>query len=231
MTSGTGRHGGPAVAGDRGRFSEHAKSVAAILTGIAALLTAVAGTITLVCSDPEGNPASAVTTTVVGVQDTADGRREDGISPPAADTDVFVPLDADSSPSQQPPADTPVPQWQGDVQVDSLGYSLTTVPPSHDQSGDPDISAAFDGTFFATLGAAEWTSTATPSPKACATLILAQNATHMIAVLGDMYCMRVAHSPDDPRNQYAAVRIVGQGRDATDFPYVRIHAMVWPDER
>jgi hypothetical protein len=149
-------------------------------------------------------------------------------SPTPSPTSTPTPTSTTDSSAGAPPA--PAPQWEGDVQVDSFGYSLATVPPSPDQSGDPDISAAFDGTFFAALGAAEWKSSDAPSPHGCATLILAQYSTHVTAVLGDMYCVRVAHSPDNPGSQYAAVRIVGQGRNATNFPYVRIHATVWPDE-
>jgi len=201
----------------RGRISENAASLAAVLTGTAALLIAVAGMITLVCSDPVGDPASAATMPVSVNGTPAAGARTGSArdATPSATSSAFPPPD---------------PQWQGDVQVGSLGYSLATVPPSPDQTGDPDMSAAFDGTFFAALGAAQWTSPDTPSPHACATLILDQYTTHVRAVLGDMYCVRVAHSPHNPGSQYAAVRIVGQGRDATNFPYVRIHAMVWPNK-
>ena len=250
MTSDSG--GGGSGGRRRGRISENAKSLAAVFTGIAALLTAVAGMVTLVRSDPVADPASAATMTV-SVDDTPaaggrtgsalDGATSPGASGSGSDSDSGSASNSspgpgsgtDSSPGSGagpspsvPPQ--PVPQWQGDVQVDSLGYSLATVPPSPDQSGNPDMSAAFDGTFFAALGAAQWTSPDTPNPRACATLILARYATHVRPVLGDMYCVRVAHSPDNPGSQYAAVRIVGQGRDATNFPYVRIHAMVWPDE-
>ena len=206
-TSGTGTGGGR----HRDRFSEQAKSLAAILTGIAALLTGIAGMIMLVCRDPAGNPASAVTTTAVGTQDT-----------PAAG----APEPSATTPSSSSPA-PPVPQWEGVVQVNPLGYTLATVPPRPDQSGDPDISAAFDGSFFAGLGAARWTGTATPSPRACATLIL---ATHVTAVTGDTYCVRIAHNALTPGNQYASVLILDQGLDSSDLPYVRIHATVWPDQ-
>ncbi|ACU76962.1 hypothetical protein Caci_8139 [Catenulispora acidiphila DSM 44928] len=214
VESGDGRH--------RWRFSEHAKSVAAILTGLAALLIAVAGMITLLCSDPEGDPASAVTTTATATRPQR---------PPAAGgSGISSPAPRPSPTQVRTPTPAPLPQWQGDVQVNPLGYSLATIPPSPDQSGDPDISAAFDGTFFANLGAARWTEASAPSPQACATLIGAQNVRHMTAVPGDTYCIRVAHTAANPGNQYAAVLIVRQGRDATDFPYVRIHATVWPDQ-
>lgn len=223
--TGDGRH--------RGRFTRHAKTVGVAVTGIAALLVAVAGMTTLVCRDPEGDPASAVTTTVagpqgpqdpLGPQDPRDPTPTPSPTPPPASTSA-APVTLRST----PPA--PAAQWAGDVQVGSLGYSLTTVPPSPDQSGTPDITASFDGTFFARLGAARWTATAAPSPRACAPLILAQNMTHVTAVPGDVYCVRVAHSARNPGDQYAAVLIIGQGRDATDFPYVRIHATVWADQQ
>jgi hypothetical protein len=279
VTSGSSGFGFGSGGRHRGRFSESAKSVAAIMTGIAALLVAVAGTITLVCSDPEGNPASAVTTTAVGAGDTPGGGGDGGgsaggaVSGTASDTSSpapsatsatsaisttsgssgasSLPLPSSSSPTpsapttavsstdggtlptsgastpQTPPA--PRPQWEGDLQIDPVGYSLATVPPSPDQSGDPDISASFDGTFVAGLGAAKWTGAAAPSPRACARLITAQNATHVTADPGDVYCVRVAHGSFNIGNQYAAVRILEQGLDATDLPYVRIHATVWPD--
>ena len=227
MTSDSGGGGGSGGR-RRGRISENAKSLAAVLTGIAALLTAIAGMVTLVCSDPVADPVSAATMTV-SVDDTPAAGGRTGSAPDAtpSGTSSAPPSGTPSATSSATPP--PDPQWQGDVQITSLGYSLATVPPSPDQSGDPDMSAAFDGTFFAALGAAQWTSPDTPSPRACATLILAQHATHVRTVLGDMYCVRVAHNAYNPGSQYAAVRIVGQGRDATNFPYVRIHAMVWPD--
>lgn len=116
------------------------------------------------------------------------------------------------------------------MQIDPVGYSLATVPPSPDQSGNPDISASFDGTFVAGLGAAKWTGTGAPSPEGCASLIRSREATHVAADPGDVYCVRVAHGPFNIGNQYAAVRILERGLDPTDLPYVRIHATVWPDE-
>ncbi|MEY9925948.1 hypothetical protein ABH926_000568 [Catenulispora sp. GP43] len=222
----TSESGGSETGGDRyrGRFARHAKAAAVVLAGIVALFTAVGGMIALVCRDPEGDPASAVTTTVAGVQDTVAPSPTAGPTPaPTSSSAQAVTLRG------APPA--PAPQWEGDVRVDALGYSLATVPPSPDQSGRPDISAAFDGTVFAGLGAARWTATAAPSPRACAPLILAQNMTHVTAVPGDVYCVRVAHSTRNPGNQYAAVLIIAQGRDSTDFPYLRIHATVWPDQQ
>lgn len=124
---------------------------------------------------------------------------------------------------------TPTPQWQGDIQIDSVGYSLATVPPTPDESGDPDISATFDGSFFASFGAAQWTAAAAPSPEACAALIAAQGTAYVTGVPEDVYCVRVASSAADPGSQYAVVRIVGQGQDAANVPYVRVHATVWPD--
>ena len=116
------------------------------------------------------------------------------------------------------------------MQVDPVGYSLATVPPSPDQSGNPDISASFDGTFVAGLGAAKWTTTAAPSPEGCASLLMTRQVTRVTADLGDVYCVRVAHGPFNIGNQYAAVRFLERGLDPTDLPYVRIHATVWPDE-
>jgi hypothetical protein len=194
-------------------LAERAKPVAAVLAGIAALFIAVGGMISLVCRDPQGDPASAVTTTLAEVQDTP------------------APVALHGAPPTSAPASAPAPQWEGDVQVNPLGYSLATVPPSPDQSGDPDISASFEGTFFAGLGAARWTQTEAPNPGACAPLVLAQRMTHVTAAPGDVYCVRVAHNASNPGNQYAAILIIGQGRDSSDFPYVRIHATVWPDQR
>ncbi|WP_194893890.1 hypothetical protein [Catenulispora pinisilvae] len=255
MTSGSGGHR-TGEGRHRGRFAENAKPLAAILTGIAALLTAIAGMITLLRSDPAGNPASAATT-VLTVQDTpAAGGGPDGAPTPSAPPSTPAPTTPDSSspaptptpsPTPPPPITTPPPtrsappprpttppppdpQWQGAVQVGSLGDSLATVPPSPDQSGDPDISASFDGTFFASLGATQWPGPATPTPDACATLLLAQNSTHVTAVPGAVYCLRVAHSAFNPGRQYAVVQVLSQGRDATNFPYIRIQATVWPDQ-
>jgi hypothetical protein len=124
----------------------------------------------------------------------------------------------------------PAPQWEGDIQVDSRGYSLATVPPSPDRSGDPDISATFDGSFFASFGAARWTRASTPSPEACAPLIEAEGTAYVTGVPGDVYCLRVAQNASDPGRQYAVVRILAQGRDAASLPYVRVHAVVWPEQ-
>lgn len=244
MTSESGG-GGAGDGRHRGRFSRHAKTIAIALTGIAALLTAVTGMTTLVCRDPEGDPASAVTTTVADPQDPQDPPASVPIPIPTRSASPSASPSPSPSASPTPPAtstsaapatprSTPPPpaaQWDGDVQVGSLGYSLATVPPTPDESGTPDISAAFDGTFFARLGAARWTATAAPSPRACAPLILAQNMTHVTAIPGDVYCIRVAHSAQNPGEQYAAVFVIGEGRDSTDFPYVRIHATVWPDQQ
>ncbi|WP_194922350.1 hypothetical protein [Catenulispora rubra] len=115
------------------------------------------------------------------------------------------------------------------MQIDPVGYSLATVPPSPDQSGNADISASFDGTFVAGLGAAKWMGARAPSPEDCASLIMSREATHVTTVPGDVYCVRVAHGPFNIGNQYAAVRVLEQGLDPTDLPYVRIHATVWPD--
>jgi hypothetical protein len=216
--AGNGRH--------RGRFAEHAKPLAAVLTGVAALLAAVAGMVTLLCSDPDGNPPAVVATTVAGgAPDTSVSADPATPSPAATPTPTPTPTSSDSS-APTPPA----PQWEGDIQVDSLGESLATVPPRPIQSGDPDISAGSGGTFFARLGAAEWTSGEAPSPEACATLITVRTATRVTAEVGTVYCVRVAHSPIDPGSQYAAVRVLGQGRDSANYPYVRIHATVWPDQ-
>ncbi|MBS2535366.1 SpoIIE family protein phosphatase, partial [Catenulispora sp. NF23] len=63
-----------------------------------------------------------------------------------------------------------------------------------------------------------------------ATLLLAQNSAHVTVVPGAVYCLRVAHSAFNPGRQYAVVRVLSQGRDATNFPYIRIQATVWPDQ-
>ena len=143
-----------------------------------------------------------------------------------------------SSPPPRPTTSTtsatvptaPDPQWQGTIQVDTDGFSLATVPPSHDQSGNPDISAdSWSDTFAASWGAAKWTSSAAPTPASCADLILARNSTQVTAADGDSYCVRVAHSPFNPGRQYAVVKVLAQGRDASNFPYVRVQATVWPN--
>ncbi|GAA1979534.1 hypothetical protein [Catenulispora subtropica] len=255
---GSGRH--------RGRFAEHAKPPAAVLTGSAALLAAVAGTITLLRSGPGASPSTAVTTTVMAAPGTTgapkapDGGPSSGGPPgttvsgtrptsspsPSAGTgpmsvsspgptpsrrptsSVLVPTTPPSRPSRPPAAVDP--QWQGTLQVDPIGISLATIPPSHDRSGTPDISSdTWNGTFAAGWGAAKWTSAAAPTPAACATLILAEGDEHVTAADGDSYCIRVGHSPVDPGNQYAVVTVLAQGRDASGFAYVRVEATVWPD--
>lgn len=266
MTSGSDGLG-PRGGRHRGRFTENAKPLAAVLTGIAALLLAIAGTVTLVCSHPDGDPASAVTTTAVGVLDGSSSTA--GPTPGSTSAPTSTPTPTSSSPTSTaatptstpstptsgtspspttptsgpgstptatPPttrpsaATPPPPQWEGDIQVDSAGYSLATVPPTPDQSGDPDISATFDGSFFASFGAAQWSDTAPPSPEACAALIQARGTAYVTGVPGDVYCVRVAHSATAPGSQYAMVRIVGQGRDAANLPFVLVHAVVWPGQ-
>ena len=290
MTSGSRGFGFGSGGRHRDRFSESAKSAAAILTGVVALLVAVAGMITLVCSDPAGNPASAVTTTAVGVgdapaggnggasavgggggasgggpsgnpaSDTASGASSGsataspspGATPATSGPSGASPSSDSAAPASSPPSSTassagdsgssapstspsapdytgPMPQWEGALQVDSAGYSLASVPPSPDQSGNPDISASFDGTFVAGLGAAKWTAATGPNPQACAALIMTQDATRVTADPGDVFCVRVAHRPFKVGSQYAAVQIVEQGLDSSGSPYVRIRALVWRD--
>ncbi|WP_344663808.1 hypothetical protein [Catenulispora yoronensis] len=212
---GSGRH--------RGRFAEHAKPLAAVLLGIGGVLAATAGMVTLLCSDPAGDPSSAVTTTIADPGGDVVGGDTAGGETVGGDTVL--------TPSPTSPTTPPPPQWQGILQIDTTGLTLATIPPSPDHSGTPDLSTDTwtTATFTADRGAARWTTATAPTPSACEALLQPQNTQQVTAVDGDVFCIRVAHMSYDTGRQYATVKVLAQGHDAAGSPVVRVEATVWPD--
>ncbi|MFD0630822.1 hypothetical protein ACFQ9X_03330 [Catenulispora yoronensis] len=91
-----------------------------MLLGIGGVLAATAGMVTLLCSDPAGDPSSAVTTTIADPGGDVVGGDTAGGETVGGDTVL--------TPSPTSPTTPPPPQWQGILQIDTTGLTLATIP-------------------------------------------------------------------------------------------------------